>query len=159
MFFANKKCFTSNVLQRSQTVNILLDMNIYRKMFDKQCLIVWPGSKVLHSCSCCHRLVISHTLVKCNCFLFLLVLGRPYDTAIDLWSVGATIAELYTGKILFPGKTNNEMLKLMMELKGKMSNKILRKAKFKDQHFDENFNLMYAEVDKVTLRVSKFELF
>ena len=82
------------------------------------------------------------------------VIGRPYDIAIDLWSVGATIAELYTGKILFPGKTNNEMLKLMMELKGKISNKLLRKARFKDQHFDENFNFLYTEVDKVTQRVS-----
>ena len=89
-----------------------------------------------------------------NIFLFFVVIGRPYDFAIDLWSVGTTIAELYTGKILFPGKTNNEMLKLMMELKGKMSNKLLRKAKFKDQHFDDNFYFMYAEVDKITQRVS-----
>jgi len=81
-----------------------------------------------------------------------IIIGRPYDFAIDLWSVGTTIAELYTGKILFPGKTNNEMLKLMMELKGKMSNKLLRKAKFKDQHFDDNFYFMYAEVDKITQR-------
>lgn len=44
----------------------------------------------------------------------------------------------------------------MMELKGKMSNKFLRKAKFKDQHFDENFNFMYAEVDKVTQKVRLF---
>ena len=86
--------------------------------------------------------------------MLLVVIGRPYDFALDLWSVGTTIAELYTGKILLPGKTNNDMLKLMMELKGKMSNKLLRKARFKDQHFDENFNFMYAEVDKVTQRVS-----
>ncbi|XP_065064925.1 serine/threonine-protein kinase PRP4 homolog isoform X2 [Rhopilema esculentum] len=81
-----------------------------------------------------------------------IIIGRPYDIAIDLWSVGATIAELYTGKILFPGKTNNEMLKLMMELKGKMPNKLLRKAKFKEQHFDDTFNFMYGEVDKITQR-------
>eukprot|EP00112_Aurelia_sp_Birch-Aquarium-sp1_P011169 Seg2353.3 transcript_id=Seg2353.3/GoldUCD/mRNA.D3Y31 product="Serine/threonine-protein kinase PRP4" protein_id=Seg2353.3/GoldUCD/D3Y31 len=81
-----------------------------------------------------------------------IIIGRPYDIAIDSWSVGATIAELYTGKILFPGKTNNEMLKLMMELKGKISNKLLRKARFKDQHFDDNFNFLYTEVDKVTQR-------
>ena len=85
---------------------------------------------------------------------FATVIGRPYDISIDLWSVGATIAELYTGKILFPGKTNNEMLKLMMELKGKMPNKLLRKARFKDKHFDDNLNLTYVEVDKVTQRVS-----
>ncbi len=82
-----------------------------------------------------------------------LVIGNSYDYALDLWSVGCTIFELYTGKITFPGKTNNEMLKLMMEAKGKMPNKMVRKGMFKNQHFDENCNFLYAEVDKVTQRV------
>lgn len=47
-----------------------------------------------------------------------------YDYGIDMWSVGCTLYELYTGKILFPGKTNNHMLKLAMDLKGKMPNKV-----------------------------------
>ena len=79
-----------------------------------------------------------------------------YDHGIDLWSVGVTIYELYTGKILFPGKTNNEMLKLMMDLKGKMPNKLVRKGTFRDQHFDGNYNFLFQEVDKVTQRVSIF---
>jgi len=33
-----------------------------------------------------------------------LVLGLPYNEAIDMWSVGCTLAELCTGKILFPGR-------------------------------------------------------
>jgi len=41
------------------------------------------------------------------------VLGLPYDYGVDLWSVAVTIYELYTGKIMFPGKSNNEMLKLI----------------------------------------------
>lgn len=44
--------------------------------------------------------------------MFLVVLGLPYDYGVDLWSIGVTIYELYTGKIMFPGKSNNEMLKL-----------------------------------------------
>lgn len=116
-----------------------------------------------------------------------------------MWSVGCTLYELYTGKILFPGKTNNHMLKLAMDLKGKMPNKVMcrlfhlnaniesetfymslsllkklkikfiqdqirliivkcsqmiRKGLFKDQHFDQNLNFLYTEVDKVTERVS-----
>lgn len=46
------------------------------------------------------------------------VLGVPYDPALDMWSIGCTLYELYTGKILFPGRSNNQMLRLMMELKG-----------------------------------------
>ena len=70
-----------------------------------------------------------------------------------MWAVGCTIYELYTGKILFPGKSNNEMLKLMMEMKGKMPHKMARKGMFKDNHFDSSFNFLYTEVDKVTERV------
>lgn len=82
------------------------------------------------------------------------VIGMGYDHAIDTWSVGCTIYELYTGKILFPGSSNNEMLKFMMDVKGKMPNKMIRKGMFKDQHFDANYNFLYHEVDKVTHRVS-----
>ena len=82
------------------------------------------------------------------------VIGNKYDYGLDMWSVGCTIYELYTGKILFPGKSNNEMLKLMMELKGKMPHKMARKGMFKDRHFDPSFNFQYTEVDKVTERVS-----
>uniref|UniRef100_A0A7M4DX82 Serine/threonine-protein kinase PRP4 homolog n=1 Tax=Crocodylus porosus TaxID=8502 RepID=A0A7M4DX82_CROPO len=52
-----------------------------------------------------------------------IIIGKIYDYGIDMWSVGCTLYELYTGKILFPGKTNNHMLKLAMDLKGKMPNK------------------------------------
>jgi len=81
-----------------------------------------------------------------------IVLGIGYGHGIDLWGVGVTLYELYTGKIMFPGKTNNEMLKLMMDMKGKMPNKLIRKGTFKDQHFDTSYNFMYHEVDKVTQR-------
>uniref|UniRef100_A0A8C7KQH5 Serine/threonine-protein kinase PRP4 homolog n=1 Tax=Oncorhynchus kisutch TaxID=8019 RepID=A0A8C7KQH5_ONCKI len=52
-----------------------------------------------------------------------IIIGKLYDHGIDMWSVGCTLYELYTGKILFPGKTNNHMIKLAMDLKGKMPNK------------------------------------
>ncbi|CAL1597429.1 unnamed protein product [Knipowitschia caucasica] len=81
-----------------------------------------------------------------------IVIGKPYDYGIDMWSVGCTLYELYTGKILLPGSSNNHMLKLAMDLKGKMPNKMIRKGLFKDQHFDQNLNFLYIEVDKVTER-------
>ena len=81
-------------------------------------------------------------------------MGAKYDFALDMWSVGCTLYELYTGKILFPGKSNNDMLKLMMQLTGKMPNKLIRKGMFRETHFDSNFAFLYREVDKVTEKVS-----
>lgn len=82
-----------------------------------------------------------------------IILGIPYDYGIDMWSAACTIYELYTGRILFSGKSNNQMLKFFMDVKGKMPNKVIRKGAFRDQHFDANCNFLYHEIDKVTERV------
>ncbi|KAG5871676.1 hypothetical protein JTB14_007359 [Gonioctena quinquepunctata] len=81
-----------------------------------------------------------------------IILGMTYDYAIDMWSAACTIYELYTGKIMFSGKSNNQMLKFFMDVKGKFPNKVIRKGAFKDQHFDSNYNFLYHEIDKVTER-------
>ncbi|ETN73061.1 kinase domain protein [Necator americanus] len=81
-----------------------------------------------------------------------IMLGIQHDYGIDLWSIAVTLYEVYTGKIMFPGKSNNHMLKLFTEVKGKYPNKLVRRAQFRDQHFDTNCNLLYHEVDKVTQR-------
>ena len=80
----------------------------------------------------------------------LVVLGLPYDTALDMWSVGCTLYELYTGKILFPGRSNNHMLLLMMELKGRFNTKMIKRAKFGDVHFDDKGAFISVEPDKIT---------
>jgi len=86
------------------------------------------------------------------------VIGMGYDHGIDLWSTAVTVYELYTGRIMFPGKSNNEMLKLIMDLKGKLPNRLIRKGTFRELHFDANFNFLYHEVDKVTQRVCSFTM-
>ncbi|KAJ1847675.1 U4/U6 small nuclear ribonucleoprotein prp4 [Coemansia sp. RSA 2703] len=67
-----------------------------------------------------------------------IILGMPYDQAIDMWSLGVTLFELYTGHIMFPGRNNNHMLRLMMETRGPFSNRMLRKGQMWQQHFEDN---------------------
>jgi len=81
------------------------------------------------------------------------MLGLPYDYAIDMWSAGCVIYEMFTGKILFPGKSNNEMLRMHMEVKGMFPRKMLRRSKFWSSHFYDNFDFMAETVDEVTKQV------
>ncbi|KAG1148219.1 hypothetical protein G6F37_002971 [Rhizopus arrhizus] len=79
-----------------------------------------------------------------------IMLGLNYDYAIDIWSVGCTLYELFTGKILFPGRNNNQMLKHIMELKGRFPNRLLRKAQFTSLHFEDDYSFLSHEIDKVS---------
>ena len=47
-----------------------------------------------------------------------MILGHPYNMAIDMWSLGCIMAELYTGYPLFPGENEVEQLACIMEVRG-----------------------------------------
>ena len=79
-----------------------------------------------------------------------IILGLPYDFAIDTWSVGCTLYELFTGKILFTGRNNNQMLRSIIECRGKFSHKTLRKAEFAAVHFDDLLNFRSVEKDRIS---------
>jgi len=87
-----------------------------------------------------------------------IILGMPYDFAIDVWSVGCTLYELYTGKILFTGRTNNQMLRSIMDCRGKFTTKMLKRSEFAHIHFDEMANFRSVEQDKLTGKVCLFLL-
>jgi serine/threonine-protein kinase PRP4 len=85
-----------------------------------------------------------------------IVLGLHYDRMIDLWSIGACIYELFTGHVMFAGRTNNEMIRLHMDYKGKIPNKVLKahhrsfEALQLDPHFDADFKFKMHDIDPVT---------
>jgi serine/threonine-protein kinase PRP4 len=82
-----------------------------------------------------------------------IILGIPYDHAIDVWSIGCTLFELYTGKILFTGRNNNQMLRAIMECRGKYPPKLLRRGSLAHMHFDDMLNFHSTEEDKITRRL------
>jgi serine/threonine protein kinase len=46
------------------------------------------------------------------------MLGIGYKTAIDMWSLGCILAELYSGLPIFPGESEVEQMNLIMEAIG-----------------------------------------
>ncbi|KAF5199210.1 Serine/threonine-protein kinase PRP4-like protein [Thalictrum thalictroides] len=78
-----------------------------------------------------------------------IILGVPYDYQVDIWSVGCSLYELYCGKVLFPGASNNDMLRLHMQLKGSFPKRMLRNGAFTKQNFDLNLNFIAAQEDPI----------
>ena len=78
------------------------------------------------------------------------ILGISYDYAIDMWSIGCTLFELYTGRILFAGADNNQMLRSIQECRGKFPMKMLKRSTLAEKHFDIDGNFFSQERDKIT---------
>jgi serine/threonine-protein kinase PRP4 len=85
-----------------------------------------------------------------------IILGLPYDRRLDLWSVAVCIGEICSGKVLFPGSSNNDMLKLFMNYRGPFPGKIIKAHlraynKLEMQcHFTEDLRFKQVELDAVT---------
>ncbi|KAJ3368637.1 U4/U6 small nuclear ribonucleoprotein prp4 [Allomyces arbusculus] len=79
-----------------------------------------------------------------------IILGAPYDYGVDMWSAACTLFELYTGSILFPGRSNNHMLRLHMELKGHVSHRLIKRGAFGGKYFDSQWAFLALELDRVS---------
>ncbi|XP_074050707.1 dual specificity tyrosine-phosphorylation-regulated kinase 4 isoform X3 [Macrotis lagotis] len=64
------------------------------------------------------------------------ILGHPYDTAIDMWSLGCILAELYTGYPLFAGENEVEQLACIMEVLGIPPLHLIQTASRRQTFFD-----------------------
>ncbi|XP_032685350.1 uncharacterized protein LOC116850797 isoform X2 [Odontomachus brunneus] len=65
------------------------------------------------------------------------ILGLPYGTPIDMWSLGCILAELYTGYPLFPGEDEIEQLACIMEVLGLPPEHIISHASRRRLFFDQ----------------------
>ena len=64
-----------------------------------------------------------------------IMLGIPYTPAIDMWSLGCIIAELYIGYPLFPGDSENDQMSRIIEMRDVPSNQVLLKSERKMKFF------------------------
>ncbi|KAG0016698.1 hypothetical protein BGZ81_011089 [Podila clonocystis] len=68
------------------------------------------------------------------------ILGMSYNMAIDMWSLGCILAELYTGYPLFPGENEQEQLSCIMEIQGVPDRHLIEKSSRKKVFFDSAGN-------------------
>jgi len=58
-----------------------------------------------------------------------------YHTAIDMWSLGCILAELYTGYPIFPGENEQEQLSCIMEVLGMPDKDLINRSSRKRLFF------------------------
>ncbi|ORZ08830.1 kinase-like domain-containing protein [Lobosporangium transversale] len=68
------------------------------------------------------------------------ILGMSYNKAIDMWSLGCILAELYTGCPLFPGENEQEQLACIMEIQGVPERYLIEQSTRRKVFFDSHGN-------------------
>ncbi|CUA75045.1 dual-specificity tyrosine-(Y)-phosphorylation regulated kinase [Rhizoctonia solani] len=66
------------------------------------------------------------------------ILGMNYHMAIDMWSLGCILAELYTGFPIFPGENEQEQLACIMEVLGVPDKDLINRSSRKRLFFESN---------------------
>merc|ERR1712159_469669 len=76
-----------------------------------------------------------------------IVLGCDWGYPVDTWALAATVSEIFTGKVLMPSKSNNQHLKLIMEFKGKIPGKVIKKGQplVWKNHFTDTLDVKLQE--------------
>ncbi|KAH8871670.1 Dual specificity tyrosine-phosphorylation-regulated kinase 2 isoform 1 [Schistosoma japonicum] len=72
-----------------------------------------------------------------------IILGLPYGTAIDMWSLGCILAEFITGEPLFPGEDAFDQLACIMEILGIPPMQMIKKGSQSRHYFNSNGQPLY----------------
>jgi len=79
-----------------------------------------------------------------------IMVGLKFGIPIDMWSMACVLAETYTGKIIYEGRDNNQMLLYHQQVCGRYPVKVGRKGHFWPRHFDSQGDFTENKVDPVT---------
>uniref|UniRef100_A0A3P9BXV0 Protein kinase domain-containing protein n=1 Tax=Maylandia zebra TaxID=106582 RepID=A0A3P9BXV0_9CICH len=78
-----------------------------------------------------------------------IMLGTPYDEAIDMWSLGLVAVELATGVPLYPGEDDYDVLKFIIETQGQLPDHLLESGLYTDR--PENGQTLFVRLIKEML--------
>ena len=87
------------------------------------------------------------------------ILGIPYDTQVDVWSLGCMLVELHTGYPLFAGRDEGDQISIIVERIGLPPKHMLDKGKKTEMFFDRDehgdYRLKYGLTKKETMVIPK----
>ena len=144
---ANNFAGFSTRLIRRFTTQVLASLSLMRQRRIVHCdlkpeniLLKHPrrsGIKVIDFGSSCFEHEKVYTYIQSRFYRSPeVILGMNYHTAIDIWSLGCIIAELYTGYPLFPGENEQEQLACIMEVLGVPDRYLVERSSRKKLFFD-----------------------
>ncbi|KAA8587177.1 hypothetical protein FQN60_001013 [Etheostoma spectabile] len=70
-----------------------------------------------------------------------ILLGAPFDEAIDVWSLGCIAAEMLMGTVLFPGCDSYDMMRHINLIVGKAPDRILNDGMYTRQYFRPKYHI------------------
>ncbi|KAG9126303.1 hypothetical protein FRC07_004041 [Ceratobasidium sp. 392] len=82
------------------------------------------------------------------------ILGMNYHMAIDMWSLGCILAELYTGFPIFPGENEQEQLSCIMEVLGVPDKELINRSSRKRLFFGA-FDDIISKAKTLTMSYSE----
>lgn len=144
---ANQFAGFSTVLIRRFTTQMLSSLQLMRSHRVVHCdlkpeniLLRHPrksGIKVIDFGSSCLETERVYTYIQSRFYRSPeVILGMNYAMAIDMWSLGCILAELYTGVPIFPGENEHEQLACIMEVLGVPDRHMVDKASRRKVFFD-----------------------
>ncbi|SCZ99407.1 BZ3500_MvSof-1268-A1-R1_Chr3-1g05997 [Microbotryum saponariae] len=137
----------STILIRRFTIQILGSLSLLRHHRVVHCdlkpeniLLKHParsGIKVIDFGSSCFENEKVYTYIQSRFYRSPeVILGMNYHMAIDMWSLGCIIAEMYTGYPIFPGENEQEQLACIMEVMGLPDKYLIDRSSRKRLFFD-----------------------
>uniref|UniRef100_A0A3P9B3J8 Protein kinase domain-containing protein n=1 Tax=Maylandia zebra TaxID=106582 RepID=A0A3P9B3J8_9CICH len=80
------------------------------------------------------------------------MLGIPYNKAIDMWSLGLVAVELATGVPLYPGEDDYDVLKFIIETQGQLPDHLLESGLYTDKQFQYETDYRSKETRYIKLK-------
>ncbi|KAK9253962.1 kinase-like domain-containing protein [Lipomyces tetrasporus] len=100
-----------------------------------------PVIKVIDFGSACHERQTVYTYVQSRFYRSPeVILGLPYSSSIDIWSLGCIVAELFLGLPLFPGSSEYNQISRIVEMLGMPPSWMLEMGKQAPEFFEKVTN-------------------